>query len=116
MILSLIESMIDHDDDSVDGKETIEDIIECPDDRNADITVDHYLKNITCAAKTYDYNETAYTVKYAVSPEESVDTSSLADGSTKFGNLVSGTTYAITAKITVDGQDYTDTCAVTVSA
>lgn len=73
---------------------------------DADITVDHYLKNITCAAKTYDYNETAYTVKYAISPEESVDTSSLADGSTKFGNLVSGTTYAITAKITVAGIDF----------
>ncbi len=73
---------------------------------DADITVDHNLKNIVCAAKTYAYNETDYVVKYEISPAESVDTSSLADGSVKFGNLVSGTTYAITAKITVAGIEF----------
>lgn len=73
---------------------------------DADIIADHNLKNIVCAAKTYTYNEETYVVKYEISPKENVDTSTLADGSVKFGNLVSGSTYAITAKVIVAGIEF----------
>lgn len=71
-----------------------------------DITVDHTLKNIVCAAKTYTYKGEDYPVKYEISPEANVDSSSLADGSQKFGNLVSGTTYTIIAKVVVSGIEF----------
>lgn len=71
-----------------------------------DIVVNDELKNIVCAAKTVAYNGTSYVVKYEISPNAGIDVSSLADGSTKFGNLVSGSTYAITAKITVAGIEF----------
>lgn len=71
-----------------------------------DITVDHTLKNIVCATKTYTYKGEDYPVKYEISPEANVDSSSLADGSQKFGNLVSGTTYSIIAKVVVSGIEF----------
>lgn len=70
------------------------------------ITVNDELKNIVCKANKVEYNGTNYIVKYEISPNAGVDVSSLADGSTKFGNLTSGTTYAITAKITVAGIEF----------
>ena len=71
-----------------------------------DIIVNDELKNIVCAAKTVDYGDETYTVKYEIAPNASIDVSTLADGSVKFGNLVAGSTYAITAKITVAGIEF----------
>lgn len=71
-----------------------------------DITVNHELKNIVCVPKVIEYGEQTYVVKYEIAPNAGVDTSSLADGSVKFGNLVAGSTYAITAKITVAGVEF----------
>lgn len=71
-----------------------------------DITVNHELKNIVCAPKVVEYNGQTYVVKYEIAPNAGVDTSSLADGSVKFGNLVAGSAYAITAKITVAGIEF----------
>ena len=71
-----------------------------------DIVVNHDLKNIVCAEKTVAYGEATYTVKYEIAPKEGVDVSSLADGSTKFGNLVAGASYEITAKIVVSGIEF----------
>lgn len=68
-----------------------------------DVVVNHELRNIVCPKKSVEYNGKTYVVKYEIRLSESVDVSSLADGSTKFGNLVSGTTYGITAKITIAG-------------
>ncbi len=70
------------------------------------VAVNHELKNIVCAPKTIEFNAQNYVVKYEISPNAGVDTSSLADGSVKFGNLVAGSTYAITAKITVAGIEF----------
>ncbi len=72
-----------------------------------DITVNHELKNIVCAEKVVEYAGQTYVVKYEISPNAGVDKSPLADGSVKFGNLVAGSTYAITAKITVAGVEFT---------
>ena len=71
-----------------------------------DITVNHDLKNIVCKANTVAYGEANYTVKYEIAPNAGVDTSSLADGSTKFGNLTAGASYEITAKIVVAGIEF----------
>ncbi len=71
-----------------------------------DITVNHELRNIVCAEKVVEYNGQTYVVKYEIAPNTGVDVSSLADGSVKFGNLVAGSTYAITAKITVAGIEF----------
>lgn len=73
----------------------------------AKITVDHNIKNIVCAPDVYTYGEVDYTVKYEIDPTTNVDTSSLADGSMKFGNLTSGLTYKITASITISGVTFT---------
>ena len=74
-----------------------------------DITVNHELKNIVCAAKVVEFNGQTYTVKYDIAPNADVDVSSLADGSIKFGNLAAGGKYSITAKITVAGVDFATT-------
>lgn len=71
-----------------------------------DITVNDELKNITCAQKVVEYNGQTYVVKYEIAPNAGVDVSSLADGSVKFGNLAAGSSYAITAKITVAGIEF----------
>ena len=71
-----------------------------------DITVNHELRNIVCSPKIVEYNGQTYVVKYEIAPNAGVDTSSLADGSVKFGNLVAGSAYAITAKITVAGIEF----------
>ncbi len=71
-----------------------------------DIVINHDVKNIVCAAKTVEFNGTNYTVKYEIAPSAGVDTSSLADGSTKFGNLVAGSSYEITAKIVIAGIEF----------
>ena len=73
---------------------------------DADVAVDHNLKNIVCKAKVYSYNEENYTVMYEISPKENVDVSSLTDGSIKFGNLISGDTYAIIAKVVISGIEF----------
>ncbi len=75
----------------------------------AKITVDHNIKNIVCAPDVYTYGEVDYTVKYEINPAANVDVSSLADGSMKFGNLTSGSTYQITANITIEGVTFTST-------
>ncbi len=86
--------------DVTTGAEDADPVVEIADE---DITVNHDVKNITCAANAVEFGGTPYNVKYEIAPNASVDVSSLADGSTKFGNLVAGSTYAITAKINVAG-------------
>lgn len=71
-----------------------------------DIKINHELKNIVCAEKVVEYNGQTYVVKYEIAPNAGVDASPLADGSIKFGNLVAGSTYAITAKITIAGVEF----------
>ncbi len=73
---------------------------------DTDVTVNHELKNIVCAEKVVEYNGNTYVAKYEIAPNAGVDASSLADGGVKFGNLVAGSSYAITAKITVAGVEF----------
>lgn len=89
--------------DVTTGAADADPVVEIADD---DITVNDELKNIVCVANTIDFGGKTYTVKYEIAPNASVDVSTLADGSTKFGNLVAGSTYAITAKINVAGIEF----------
>ena len=89
--------------DVTTGKADEDPVVEIADE---DITVNHELKNIVCASKVIEYGEKTYVVKYEIAPNTGVDVSSLADGSVKFGNLVAGSTYAITAKIRIEGVEF----------
>ncbi len=73
---------------------------------DADVKVNHELRSIECVQKIVEYKGNTYVVKYDISPSANVDVSNLADGSVKFGNLVSGTTYTITGKIVIEGISF----------
>lgn len=70
---------------------------------DADVKVNHEFRSIECAQKIVEYKGQPYIVKYEISPNTNVDSSDLSNGSVKFGNLVSGTTYTIIGKITIEG-------------
>ncbi len=89
--------------DVTTGAADADPVVEIADD---DLAVNHDMKNIVCAAAAVEYDGKTFPVKYEIAPNAGVDVSSLADGSTKFGNLVAGSTYAITARIAVEGIEF----------